>query len=133
MPALLPATSPLWANPIVQFLSRSEADFFTWGALVQWWTMMSIVSADIAAYFAGKRFGKTPLIKISPKKTWEGLLGGCVASMAVSTIGATLMRWPRPFFSGMMYGLMAAVMALVGDLTVSLLKRSAGFKVRCGP
>ena len=74
-------------------------------------------------------FGKTPLIKISPKKTWEGLIGGCLASMAVSCTGATLMRWPRPLLSGGLYGLIAAVMALIGDLTVSLLKRSAGMKV----
>ena len=37
-------------------------------------------------------------------------------------------RWPRPLLSGAAYGLMCAVMALVGDLTVSLLKRSAGVK-----
>ena len=91
--------------------------------------MMAIVSADIAAYFAGKAFGRTPLIMISPKKTWEGLIGGCLASMAVSCTGATLMRWPRPLLSGGLYGLIAAVMALIGDLTVSLLKRSAGMKV----
>ena len=38
------------------------------------------------------------------------------------------MGWPRPLISGSCYGLMCAVMALIGDLTVSLLKRSAGLK-----
>ena len=52
--------------------------------------------------------------------------------MAVSTIGAAD-ALAATVLLRMMYGLMAAVMALVGDLTVSLLKRSAGFKVRCGP
>ena len=83
----------------------------------------------MGAYFTGKSFGKTPLISVSPNKTWEGLIGGCVAAMLVSASGAKLMGWPRPLLSGSLYGLVAAVMALIGDLTVSLLKRSAGFKV----
>ena len=57
--------------------------------------MISIVAADVAAYFVGKRFGKTPLIELSPKKTWEGFLGGCVGGMAFSVTGATLMRVRR--------------------------------------
>jgi len=126
--AVLPATSPIWGWAPIVALSRSTADLFTWGALVQWWTMFSIVCADVGAYFTGKRFGKTPLISISPNKTWEGLIGGCLASMLVSSVGATLMSWPRPLLTGSLYGLVAAVMALIGDLTVSLLKRSAGFK-----
>ena len=80
------------------------------------------------AYFAGKNFGKTQLIPVSPRKTWEGLIGGCVGAMGVCAWGATLMRWPRPLLSGAAYGLMCAVMALIGDLTISLLKRSAGVK-----
>lgn len=38
------------------------------------------------------------------------------------------MRWPVPLLSGALYGAMCAVMGLIGDLTVSLLKRSAGVK-----
>jgi len=110
-------------------IARSGADIFTHGAIIQWWTMVSIVAADVAAYFAGKRFGKTPLIKVvSPNKTWEGLVGGCVASLLVSTTGALLMRWPVPLVSGALYGLVIAVVALIGDLTVSILKRSANVK-----
>ena len=68
------------------------------------------------------------LIELSPNKTWEGLLGGCASAMACSTLGAVLMGWPRPWLSGALYGLMCTIMALIGDLTVSLLKRSAGVK-----
>ena len=57
-----------------------------------------------------------------------GLLGGCVAATFVSVSGAVLMRWPWAAVSGALYGLTCAVMALIGDLTVSLLKRSAGVK-----
>lgn len=87
----------------------------------------------VAAYFAGKRFGRTRLIDVSPNKTWEGLIGGCVAAMVFSTTGALLMSWPKPLLTGPFYGLTCAVMALIGDLTVSLLKRSAGVKVRLLP
>ena len=46
LPAVLPASSPVWSWPLVKALLASGADFFTWGALVQWWTMFSIVTAD---------------------------------------------------------------------------------------
>lgn len=36
---------------------------------------------DVAAYFFGFFFGKTPLIKLSPKKTWEGFIGASVATV----------------------------------------------------
>lgn len=36
---------------------------------------------DVAAYFFGFYFGKTPLIKLSPKKTWEGFIGASVATI----------------------------------------------------
>jgi len=109
-------------------IASTSADLFTYGALIQWWTMVSIVAADVFAYFTGKRFGRTRLISVSPNKTWEGLIGGCTAAVVISVCGALLMRWPVPLLSGSAYGLGCAVMALIGDLTVSLLKRSAGVK-----
>ena len=90
--------------------------------------MISIVCADVCAYFGGKRWGKTKLISVSPNKTWEGFVAGIAGSVAMMIAGATLMRWPLPLVSGVMYGTMCAVMGLIGDLTVSLLKRSSGVK-----
>lgn len=43
--------------------------------------MTLIAINDVAAYFFGFFFGKTPLIKLSPKKTWEGFIGASVATM----------------------------------------------------
>jgi len=40
-----------------------------------------VVSNDIMAYIFGKLFGRTPLIKLSPKKTWEGFVGGFVGTI----------------------------------------------------
>ena len=44
-----------------------------------------IICNDIMAYMFGFFFGKTPLIKLSPKKTWEGFIGGAVATIAFGT------------------------------------------------
>lgn len=40
-----------------------------------------IVINDIAAYFFGFFFGRTPLIKLSPKKTWEGFIGASITTI----------------------------------------------------
>ena len=74
----------------------ARADFFTKGAVIAWWTMLSIVAADVGAYFVGKQYGRTPLIsRISPGKTWEGLRAAASPLTFVSVSGAVLMRWPR--------------------------------------
>lgn len=49
-----------------------------------------IVANDICAYLAGFFFGRTPLIKLSPKKTWEGFVGGFVGTLAVAYILAAV-------------------------------------------
>ena len=40
--------------------------------------ILMVVMNDVMAYMFGFFFGKTPLIKLSPKKTWEGFIGGAV-------------------------------------------------------
>ncbi|KAL6571454.1 phosphatidate cytidylyltransferase [Orobanche hederae] len=50
-----------------------------------------IVINDIAAYIFGFFFGKTPLIKLSPKKTWEGFIGASVATMISAFLLANIM------------------------------------------
>ena len=40
-----------------------------------------IICNDVMAYMFGFFFGKTPLIKLSPKKTWEGFIGGGLATV----------------------------------------------------
>ena len=121
------AARAAWPLAAVEASALGQS-LFTQGAIVQWWTMISIVSADIAAYFGGKRWGKTKLISVSPNKTWEGLISGIAGCVGMMVVGASLMRWPVPLLSGALYGVMCAVMALIGDLTVSLLKRSAKVK-----
>lgn len=45
-----------------------------------------VIFNDICAYLFGIFLGKTPLIKLSPKKTWEGFLGGIVGSFLISMV-----------------------------------------------
>jgi len=45
-----------------------------------------IICNDIWAYLFGFFFGKTPLIKLSPKKTWEGYIGGGIATRRLGKV-----------------------------------------------
>jgi len=93
---------------------------------------------DIGAYFIGSRFGRTPLIpRISPKKTVEGAVGGLIFSI----LGAFISRPFFPAFSGippwrenvthlhiMFMGISLGILAQLGDLSESLMKRDCQVK-----
>lgn len=87
-------------------------------------------SADILAYFAGKKLGKNPLApRISPKKTLEGTIGGLFGS----TLAALLLVqfFPLDFLnplSGAVLGLLVGMAGALGDLNQSALKRSVNVK-----
>lgn len=84
-------------------------------------------SCDVAAYLVGTRWGRTPLSeKVSPKKTWEGFLGGVVASLLCGGILAFF--WEFPPLTLLLLGLLCGIAGQLGDLGESLLKREAGLK-----
>lgn len=94
---------------------------------------------DTMAYLIGSFIGKTPLSKISPKKTWEGTLGGIILSIIVtglvfSSIDRSIfMPGPRfhDFISDISWYIIAGISAIAGifgDLFESKLKRMAGVK-----
>jgi phosphatidate cytidylyltransferase len=90
---------------------------------------------DIAAYFTGRAFGRHPMSPIlSPKKTWEGAAGGLAASVAVA-LGinalALYLNGDRPLLTWPMaaaFGVVVGVVAQLGDLMESLLKRDRNQK-----
>ena len=86
------------------------------------------MASDIGSYFIGKSFGKTALSPISPSKTIEGLIGGIICSISVATLFAFLLSWQNPFLIGILYGILVSLMALVGDLIESMMKRDAKIK-----
>ena len=87
-----------------------------------------IVASDIGSYFIGKSFGKRALSPISPSKTIEGLMGGIICSISVATFFGFLLNWQNPFLIGILYGILVSLMALVGDLIESMMKRDAKIK-----
>jgi CDP-diglyceride synthetase len=87
------------------------------------------VVADLAAWFAGSRFGSHPLAPaISPSKTWEGFVAGGVAALvAGAVIGSQVSPWGG-VRHGLELGLVIAVVAPVGDLVQSMIKRDLRLK-----
>jgi phosphatidate cytidylyltransferase len=97
------------------------------GAGVLLFSLAVIMAADVGAYFAGHRWGRLKLApRVSPGKTWEGVIGGLVASLLVAWGGATLFGWPPTVIVPLALG--AAAFSVVGDLMESLLKRHSGLK-----
>lgn len=95
------------------------------------WVLLTMVLAwgsDTAAYFVGRKYGKTKLApRISPKKTLEGSAGG----LAASVIGAMIMSFFLPGITpldAIALGVLAGAAGQAGDLLMSVLKRSSGVK-----
>ncbi len=85
------------------------------------------VSYDVVGYAAGRRFGRRPLTAVSPNKTVEGLLAGMLGSMVLSVvIVGSITPWDR--LSALALGAAVAVLAPLGDLCESMLKRDLGVK-----
>jgi CDP-diglyceride synthetase len=83
---------------------------------------------DVASLVVGSSMGRRPLApSISPNKTWEGLIGGAVAAIAVSIVVVHFIH-PWTLGKAALYGVVVAVVAPLGDLCQSLVKRSLGLK-----
>lgn len=85
---------------------------------------------DTMAYITGSFIGRTPFSKISPKKTWEGTLGGAVLCVACIWGLSELIDRASDISTGhwLAIGAICAVAGTVGDLFESKLKRLAGVK-----
>jgi len=85
---------------------------------------------DIGAYFAGRFLGRVPFSPwLSPKKTWEGFLGG----LALSIVVAVGVHEVRPIFvsgvlEAILFGLVVGLFGVFGDLAESLIKRDGQTK-----
>ncbi len=86
-----------------------------------------VAAADIGAFFVGRAIGRTKLApRISPGKTWEGVAGGIAFAAAAALIASYALALPLPAF--LAAAVAAAAVSVVGDLTVSMLKRNVGAK-----
>lgn len=95
--------------------------------------IFSIWINDTMAYLVGSFIGKTPFSKISPKKTWEGTIGGAILCVLLIGFLFPLLaeRFFYPFAQKQTYFIIAAICAIfgtLGDLLESKLKRMADVK-----
>lgn len=112
----LPAVALIWLR-----------DDPIYGLTVVLFIILAVVATDVAAYATGRLVGGPKLAPpISPNKTWSGFIGGITAAGFISAgvawwIGADMIRLG-------LSGLMLGIVAQIGDLTESALKRSFGVK-----
>lgn len=126
---------PLWPSlvaypyvvlPLVAFIWLRAADGY--GLFVIFWLLATVWAIDICAYFAGRFIGGPKLApRISPKKTWAGLIGGMAGAVAVSVGFSLWIGEGTPLFLALI-ALALTVLEQAGDFAESALKRRAGVK-----
>ncbi len=101
-------------------LYRISPQYLLFALIIVW-------AADVGAYFSGKMFGRVKLApSISPGKTWEGVFGGLVLVSALTLAWAAYADLKIAVL--LPFCLAVAALSVVGDLTVSMFKRTAGVK-----
>ncbi|WP_040482214.1 phosphatidate cytidylyltransferase [Luminiphilus syltensis] len=138
-----PGTARFWRHPAVRTLMGWAVLGFAWLAVVYLMTLQHgaillvlmvivVASADIGAFFTGRSFGKHKLApSVSPGKTWEGLWGGLACVIVVAVVVA--LNLPKAYThigieSIIIIGLATAGASVLGDLTVSMVKRECAVK-----
>ncbi|HGM6862762.1 TPA: phosphatidate cytidylyltransferase [Serratia rubidaea] len=142
-----PGSAGLWRNsrPLRLVFGILTIVPFFWGMLAlrqfgyeqnhftgAWWllyVMLLVWGADSGAYVFGKLFGKHKLApKVSPGKTWEGLIGGLVTSALISWLFGRYAPLNVVPVTLLVCSVTAALASVLGDLTESMFKREAGIK-----
>ncbi|HEU4749714.1 MAG TPA: phosphatidate cytidylyltransferase [Acidimicrobiia bacterium] len=84
---------------------------------------------DIGGYFVGKAFGRQPIAPVlSPRKTWEGFVGGVVAAAGSAAVLSTVDWFPVTTAQALVLSILVVVLAPLGDGAESMIKRSLGVK-----
>ena len=109
-------------NPLARSLSLMAGEWIPFILIAIIWIN------DTMAYIVGSFIGKTPLSPISPKKTWEGTIGGFILSVGVGYLSGYYIFNPESGKHFAAIALIASVSGTFGDLLESKLKRTAGVK-----
>ena len=127
---VMDATAAVFTTVYVPFLGGFVALLLAEerGALAIVTFILVTIASDIGGYAVGVLFGKHPMAPvISPKKSWEGFAGSAVSCVVVGWLAVDILldgRW----WVGVLLGLIAVVMATLGDLCESVIKRDLGIK-----
>jgi phosphatidate cytidylyltransferase len=85
--------------------------------------------SDTGAMFVGRSFGRHPMTPyLSPKKSWEGAIGGLVVATLTALLAVWLLGLPLTSGETLVLGVCGGIAAQVGDLAESLIKRQIGVK-----
>jgi len=97
------------------------------GRLLLLWTLFITFVVDTGAFYAGRKFGRHKLYPaVSPKKSWEGLIGGITSALILGGISAIWL--PVGFFKILSLSFTLAIVSQIGDFFESVLKRQAEAK-----
>ena len=122
---------PFLGSFVALLLAEGDATGFErWDDGAQAVTVFILVTiaSDIGGYVAGVLFGRHPMAPvISPKKSWEGFVGSAVFCV-VAGWALVVHLLEGEWWVGVALGLIAAVMATLGDLCESVIKRDLGVK-----
>ena len=116
-----------WGLIVLRMYSYSVDSSF--GAVWILYLLFLIWVADSGAYFTGKAFGKHKLApKVSPAKTWEGVIGGLTTSAVIAVVFDHFSPLQAGTHSMIISSVIAVAVSVLGDLTESMFKREAGVK-----
>ncbi|MGI9507260.1 MAG: phosphatidate cytidylyltransferase, partial [Geminicoccaceae bacterium] len=131
---MIAGAAPLWTGLGVLYLSVPLLAMVWLRALPEiglvtiLWLFFVVWSTDIMAYVVGRKVGGAKLApSISPGKTWSGLLGGMAGAAIVGAVMSFAME-PFRLLPSILLAAGLAVVAQIGDLAESALKRQAGVK-----
>ncbi len=114
--------------PFTLFQHIAHVSTDTYSPQIVLGVLLMLWASDSGAYFAGRTLGKTKLFeRISPKKTWEGSIGGLVLSLAFA-YGISLFWHDLALWQWLSLSVIIVVLGGYGDLVESLLKRSLEIK-----
>ena len=104
----------------------------TTGVFLTIWIVAVAKSTDVGGFLVGMRIGKTPLSVISPKKTYEGAIGGILFAVIVGLLLLSLLKSLLPedfsWWLAIFIATLVAIASIASDLVESALKRQARVK-----
>jgi len=126
----------VWIGGLAGFAAMMLKSDYALGRQLLIATVIITAVSDILAYFGGRTYGANPFHSASPNKTWEGTLTGFVGALLAGVIIAVMsgvlsfdnLVFEGEFTAAITFAAVIGVLAPIGDLAQSLIKRDLGIK-----